>query len=109
MTNLINFLISFVVFFILIVLFRFLFLEVFKQEPKTYTPKTEKEIEFNKDLKEKVIFYSYFNPNVTIFDNTNDVHFEYAKSFCIRSEDCKFLLVKDTNGVVKKIFKNDLK
>ena len=52
MTNLINFLISFVVFFILIVLFRFLFLEVFKQEPKTYTPKTEKEIEFNKDLKE---------------------------------------------------------
>lgn len=109
MTNLINFLISLVVFFILIVLFRFLFLEVSKQEPKTYIPSTEKEIEFNNALREKVIFISNFNPNVTIFDNTNDVHFEYAKSFCIRSEDCKFLLVKDTNGVVKKIFKNDLK
>lgn len=109
MTRTFNFVVNFIFIFTFIMIVNFVLIKSIKQEPKTYTPKTEKEIEFNKKLKEELIFYSNFNPNVTIFDNTNDVHFEYAKSFCIRSEDCKFLLVKDTNGVVKKIFKNDLK
>lgn len=58
MTRTFNFIINFIFIFTFIMIVNFVFIESIKQESKTYTPTTEKEIEFNKDLKEKVIFYS---------------------------------------------------